>query len=176
MTDAASGNILVTAAPGTGKTTCIRKAAALLRPRPLAGFFTAVLRRGGKRTGFEMITFDGRRQVLASVDLKGPRRVGNYVVDVRGFERTALDALDAPRSDETVFVIDEIGKMECMSERFRARVKEILDGKHRVLAAIARKGTGFISRTLARPDVTVVEITRANRDEMPEQLVRMLGF
>ena len=169
-------NILITASPGTGKTTCIRKVAALLRPHPLAGFFTAEIRRDGKRVGFEMITFDGKRRVLASVDLKGSRRVGNYVVDVRGFERTAVDVLGRDHPRETVFIIDEIGKMECMSARFRELVEQILDGKHRVLAAVARKGSGFIDRTLARPDVTVVEVTRRNREKIPEQLVRMLGL
>ena len=167
-------NILLTASPGAGKTTCIRRVAALVRPHPIAGFFTSEMRKDGQRTGFELVTFDGKHMILADAKMTGPRRVGRYGVDVAGFERTAVETLSRQYSAETIFIIDEIGKMECMSARFREAVEALLDGKHRILAAIARKGASFINRAHKRPDVTVLELTRENRERLPEEIARML--
>ena len=170
----AKKNILLTSAPGTGKTTCIRRVAALLRPGPVAGFYTAEIRERGARTGFELVTFDGKRQVLASTDLKSSRRVSRYGVDVDGFERTVVEMLSRSYPPDTVFIIDEIGKMECMSARFRQAVEALLDGEHRVFATVARKGTGVIDRVKKRTDVTLVELTRENREALPERLAQAL--
>ena len=41
-------------------------------------------------------------------------------------------------------MIDEIGKMECYSEKFKKLLKEILDSEKRVIATIALKGSGTI--------------------------------
>ena len=106
MTDAdrAPKNLLLTAMPGAGKTTCVRRVAALVRPNPIAGFFTSEVRANGRRTGFEVATFDGRRGILASTGMKSPRRVGGYGVDVDGFERMVVEALSRSYSPETVFI------------------------------------------------------------------------
>ena len=69
-----------------------------------------------------------------------------------------------------VYVIDEIGKMECFSARFVTAVRRTLDGLRPVIATVGLKGGGFIAEAKARPDVQVWELTKANRDEMPRQL------
>ena len=64
-------NILLTGLPGSGKTTLIRN---VLSELPgwirCAGFFTAEVREGRERTGFEIVTLDGCKGPLASSRLK----------------------------------------------------------------------------------------------------------
>ena len=163
-------HILVTGLPGVGKTTLIRKVLAGLPPAfPVAGFFTGELREGGHRVGFEIETLDGRKGVLSHVRFQSPFRVGRYGVDIGGFERLVLPILRAGEPD--LYVIDEIGKMECFSGPFVQAVTALLDAGTPVFGSVALKGGGFIERVKGRSDVTLVEVTVRTRDSLVGQIV-----
>lgn len=163
-------NLLLTGPPGIGKTTLIQTITARLARRRPVGFYTAEIREGGVRKGFTLVNFDGHRAVLAHVDHRGPHRVGKYVVDVGGFDRF-LEAIEWPHSDTGLVVIDEIGKMECLSERFRAMVWRMLDSESTVIATVSRRGGGLIADVKRRPDVDVIELTTRNRDSLAGVIV-----
>jgi len=163
-------HILVTGLPGVGKTTLIRKVLAGLPPAfPVAGFFTGELREGGHRVGFEIETLDGRKGVLSHVRFQSPCRVGRYGVDIGGFERLVLPILRAGEPD--LYVIDEIGKMECFSGPFVQAMTALLDAGTPVFGSVALKGGGFIETVKARSDVTLVEVTVRTRDSLVGQIV-----
>jgi nucleoside-triphosphatase len=67
--------------------------------------------------------------------------------------------------------VDEIGKMECFSQRFVAAMRALLDSDRRVLATIARRGTGFIAEVRRRGDAELLEVTARSRDLLPEEIV-----
>jgi nucleoside-triphosphatase len=161
--------LLLTGAPGVGKTTAIRAVAASLTGRRLGGFVTEEIRESGARHGFELVTFDGRRAVMAHVDHPGPARVGKYGVDVAVVEELARSAL-AVRGDIDVYLVDEIGKMECLSPVFVDAMSALLDSGVPVVATIGQRGGGFIATVKRRPDVTLWVLTRANRDGMPARV------
>src|SRR5512139_3885766 len=79
-------NILITGLPGSGKTTLLRKVAEELKPLHPAGFFTSEIREANTRKGFELRSLNGKKGLLAHVDILSPHRVGKYKVDVKGFE------------------------------------------------------------------------------------------
>lgn len=161
---------LITGKPGTGKTTLIQKIVSRMQPVRAAGFYTTEMRSQGARTGFELCSLDGRRSILAHVSIESPHRVGKYGVDASGFEEF-LHRLDLLNPDVELIVIDEIGKMELFSKRFRTLVREILDSDNQVLATIALHGEAFISQIKRRPDIHLVELTRTNRDHLLETIV-----
>lgn len=164
--------ILLTGRPGVGKTTVIRRLASLLADHAIAGFDTQEIRKGGRRLGFQAATFSGAECVLASVDLRGPHRVGRYGVDLPAFEQLVLPELARPCD---VMLIDEIGKMECFSARFVDAVRTLLDAATPVVATVAAGGGGFIAEVKARPDVEIWQVTRENREEMPRQLAERVA-
>ena len=159
--------ILLTGRPGVGKTTLIRHLAELLSNRAIAGFYTGEIREAGQRQGFGATTFSGGSCVLAHVSLKSRQRVGRYGVDVAAFEQLVLPELARPCD---LMLIDEIGKMECFSARFVEVVRGLLDGPTPVVATVGVSGTGFIAEVKRRPDVTIWEVTRENRDELPRHV------
>lgn len=167
-------NLLLTGRPGIGKTTVVQKVAENLGDRRIAGFVTEEVRdRSGRRTGFRAIPFDGRSSTIADVDRAGPPRVGKYGVDVAAIDRLAEDAL-RPGDEVDVHLIDEIGKMECLSERFVEAVERLLQSDGPVVATIGRKGSGLIASAKGRADVDLWEVTESNRDALPERIVAWL--
>ncbi len=165
--------LLLTGVPGVGKTTAIRAVARRLAGRSLAGFYTEELRQHGRRQGFRLIGFGGEQGVIAHVDFPSTRRVGKYGVDVAGMDRLAMATL-RPKGPDTIYLVDEIGKMECLSTRFVAAMRALLATTNPVIATIARTGAGFIGEVKARPDVVLWEITHANREAMPDRLLAWL--
>jgi nucleoside-triphosphatase len=167
--------VLIEARPGAGKTTAAIRLAERLRGAgvPLAGFVTEEMRVRGARVGFRIETFAGERGVLAHVDLTGPPRVGKYGVDLEAFERVALEALEPPAGG--VAVIDELGKMELASARFREGVSSLLDADAPVVATVHAFRHPFTDELKQRPGVEVIRLSRGNRDELPEILAERLG-
>jgi nucleoside-triphosphatase len=161
---------LITGLPGVGKTTLIRKVASELYHLHAVGFYTAEIREGSARKGFELVSLDGGRGLLSHVDIRGPHRVGKYGVDVGGFDRF-LDTIEWHGPDAGLIVIDEIGKMECFSEKFRELVRRLLNSDTPVLATIARHGSGLVAEVKRRPDVELLEITTRNRDSLVGAIV-----
>jgi nucleoside-triphosphatase len=163
-------NVLLTGLPGCGKTTVVRRLVKLLNSNRLAGFYTDEIREHGHRVGFTAVGLGGPAATLAHVGFHGPHRVGRYGVDLRSFEAIVEAELNRQPGNADAFVVDEIGKMECMSPVFVEAVTRILDSSVPVLATIAAKGGGFIAGVKARPDVEIVTVTAANRDELPNEL------
>ncbi len=165
-------NIFLTGLPGTGKTTAIRRIIDGLGI-PASGFYTQEIREHGRRTGFMIRTLDGNRGYLAHVDIKSPHKVSKYGVSLENIDSIAVPSIEVT-TDEEIIVIDEIGKMECFSEKFRGAVTRALDSPAFVIGTIARMGGGLISSVKKRPDVQVIEITRSNRDSIPSAIIQKI--
>jgi len=164
-------NLLLTGPPGCGKTTVIRRVLEHLYDRRLAGFYTQEIRQGDQRVGFEIVGLSGRRGVLAHVDFAGQPRVGRYGVNLSEFEEIVRVELQRPSAEVDLFVIDEIGKMECFSRLFIDATERVLDSPSPVLATVAVKGSGFIREVKGRRDVEVVLVSAAGRDRLPNTIV-----
>jgi nucleoside-triphosphatase len=163
--------LLITGNPGSGKTTLIRKVVERLPLSLAAGFYTEEIRQGGARKGFGLVSLSGKRGVLAHVDIRGPRRVGRYGVDVQGFERF-IEGI--PFDEAELAVVDEIGKMECLSARFREMIRELLQSGRPLLATIARRGTPFIEGLKKAPGARLLELTERNRDTLVDEVFALL--
>jgi nucleoside-triphosphatase len=167
-------NILITGLPGVGKTTLIRKIFETLKNLHPAGFYTEEIREEDIRKGFELISLDGRRGLLAHTGIRSLCRVGKYKVDVKGFENF-FDSIPFFNPNTHLIMIDEIGKMECLSDQFKKLLKELLDSEKRVIATIAFKGSGLIEEIKKRHDIKLFELTKSNRDTLLFDILKEVG-
>lgn len=167
-------NILLTGLPGVGKTTLIRKVLDNLTTRA-AGFITEEIRESGKRKGFRIRTLDGREGVLSHIESSGPKRVGKYGVNVEEFEKIGVASLEMALNEGQGVVIDEIGKMELFSNKFREILLQVLDRSPFVLATIAWKGDTFIENVKKRSDVSIYTITKNNREHLVSEIQQRLN-
>ncbi|MHC4363985.1 MAG: NTPase [Planctomycetota bacterium] len=167
--------ILLTGMPGCGKTTAVAKIVAGLKDANPAGFYTEEIRQNNTRKGFRWATLAGDTGILAHVDIKSPFKVGRYGVDVAGFEKSVLPALDAEATNADLFVIDEIGKMECFSKKFVTAVRRLLASDASVLATVARKGTGFIDAVKNYPGTKLYNLKPETRDKAVDDILQILA-
>lgn len=162
--------IFLTGYPGIGKTTVIRATLGRLQGIQCAGFYTEERRHGGQRIAFKILTLDGIEGTLASIEAGRSPTVGRYTVHIDEFERLALPLIDPEITAADLYVIDEIGKMELLSRKFRDKLVDLLARPANLLATIAKRGKGFIEQIKARNDIELVEVTRDNRDALPEKI------
>jgi nucleoside-triphosphatase len=171
MPRAQINHILLTGAPGCGKTTVIRRLAGRLGDLRLAGFYTQEVRERGQRVSFEAMSLSGRRALLAHVRSRSRHRVGRYGVDPEQLEPLVQEEL-AGAGAVDIFLIDEVGKMELLCPAFVEVVPRLLGGTVPVVLTAAQKGRGLIAQVKARADVRLVTVTEQNRDGFPEELER----
>ncbi len=166
--------ILLTGAPGIGKTTLILRVIKRLEEIQvkMTGF-VSVEERGKKgRAGFVLRTLDGR-EVPFAVQGKGKgAQVGKYVVDVQAFEQLALEVISY-HTDVDLYVIDEIGPMETLSKMFCETSRMLLkNDRVMLLGSVAKKSTsGFIRDIKRLPNIELIEITEDNHAQVEDDLL-----
>lgn len=165
--------VLLTGRPGVGKTTVVRDLARRLAAHRLAGFYTEEIREHGRRVGFRAVTFSGDRATIAHVDFSTAQRVGKYGVDVQAIDQLADTTLGL-RPDVELYLIDEIGKMECLSRRFVDAVRRLFDASPWIVTTVARSGSGLIAEVKHRPGVILREVTPVNRNSLAQKMAPWL--
>ena len=168
--------LLLTGRPGVGKTTVIRQVARALGEQA-GGFYTEEIRSSdGRRRGFRVVTMKGEEAVMAHVDLRGQGRprVSRYGVDVSAIEDVGVTALQEAMASDQVVIVDEIGKMELFCQAFKETVRRAVEGKSSLLGTVMKGHHAWIDDLKAKEQVTVWEVTAANRDELPARILSWL--
>lgn len=160
---------LITGPPGVGKTTLVNKVADRIKDLRPVGFYTQEVRERGIRLGFRIISLNGGEAMLAHVKHEGSHRIGKYGVDVELFERF-LANIPWERDGGVPVIIDEIGKMECLSAEFRALIDRFMGSDRVLLATIALRGDAYIEGLKRHRGVVLHLIDRKNREGMIDRL------
>ena len=162
-------NILITGLPGAGKTTIIVKLSEIFKEFNPAGFYTTEIIEEGIRTGFELVNLNGDSTPLAHINIKSKYCVGKYKVDLKSFE-AFVENIFLREKKTGLYIIDEIGKMECMSKKFSRLVVTLLDSNKPVIASISEKGNGIINDIKKRNDIKLIDITHHDREMKIKEL------
>ncbi len=169
-------NILLTGQPGSGKTSLIKKVLDQAT-FSVGGFLSNEMRRGNQRVGFTLDTLNGKRGILAHIDLDTDHRVGKYHVDVDSLENVGVRAVEDALEAHDVVIIDEIGKMELLSERFRQVLESALSSHKPLLGTVMQGKNRLTDELKDRPDVSVFHVTEETRSYLVNEIIlRINGF
>lgn len=166
-------NIFITSRPGVGKTTLVKE---ILNELNLdaGGFYTSEIREKGVRKGFKIVTLDGKEGILAHVNIKSPYRVSKYKINLKDLEEIGVKAILDALKENKVIVIDELGKMELHSEKFKKAVLTALVSKNKILGTIMLKPNPLCDKIKKRTDTKIFYLTRGNRKEIKNQVIELL--
>lgn len=169
-------NILITGSPGCGKSTLIER---LIAGKRVGGISTPEVCRERQRFGFEIVDLKtGKRGILASVDVRDGPRVGKYRVNLGDLNEIGAAAIGKAIDDSEVelVVIDEVGRMECCSPKFKQAVEKALDSDKPVLAAIPLADFDpFIKEIKTREDVKTFHLRRETFEEVFSEIRTLLN-
>jgi len=177
---AKSGLILISGAPGVGKTTLMEKLYDhyKIHPAKVGGFITREAVENGRRVGFRIMDLQsGREGWLAKAQPGSGPMYGRYCIILEDLEEIALGALrTAVESNMEIVLIDEIGPMEMSSRRFSAAISSFLRNRTGQIVATFNQGSHYpiIDKCLDDPSTTLLNITRENREAIIAQLTSLL--
>lgn len=84
-------------------------------------------------------------------------------MSIENIESIAVPSI-APENN-SVIILDEIGKMECFSELFKQAAIKALDSANVVIGTITLGGDDFIMGIKERRDIEITEVTLDNREK-----------
>ena len=161
--------IFLTGRPGSGKSTVLMELIEQLKAEGLkvGGIITPEVRARCYRTAFKVVDLSsGEEGILASVDQPTGPMVGKYRVNLQDFERVALPALDFALKECDIICIDELGKMEFFSAKFKQRVNEILKSEKPLIAAVHRNYAKIYEKR-----GSLIQVTPENREKIIDTII-----
>lgn len=166
-------NLLITGLPGCGKTTLIKEILEELKI-PARGFFTEEIREGRERIGFKIKTLSKKEGILAKKGIESPYKVSKYGVILKDLEEIGVKEIEEGLKENCLIVVDEIGKMEIFSQKFREIILRALDSKNKVLGTIMLKPNSFCDKIKKRKDTKVFYLTRENFQNIKKEIKEIL--
>ena len=159
--------IVLTGAPGVGKTTAVMRAARALNDRGLnvGGIVSRELRTNNMRIGFEFIDLiTNDTNVLASITGNGPK-IGKYFVDLSGCRFAAERLCRAIKNCDVIFC-DEIGPMELKSREFIDSVKNLLDVDKKTIVVVHQRLQHPLTEQFRKKSSLLISLDLANREKV----------
>jgi len=167
--------IILTGAPGVGKSTAVLRTARALKDRGLnvGGIVSREQRSNNIRIGFEFIDLmTNDRSVLASIAGNGPK-IGKYFINLAGC-RFAAERLSVAVKNSNVIICDEIGPMELKSREFTDSVKKLLDVDKKVIVVLHEKIQHPLTEQFKKKSSLIIDLNLENRENVIQMLVNRL--
>lgn len=170
--------LMITGAPGVGKTTVLQKTINNLKAKgfTIGGILSREMREKGQRIGFELIDLgEGTKGTLASESgMIGPR-IGKYRVNLKVLADIGVRALQKSLEFRDITIIDEIGPMELFSPEFKRAVQRALESDKPVLGVLHRKINDPLANTIRNhPAAKLIEVTLENRSTLADTITDLV--
>ena len=166
--------LILTGAPGVGKTTVLTKTVDALKAKGVSvgGMISREVRESNVRVGFEILDLtNGKHGWLAHVNGQSGPQVGKYHVNLQDLDNIGTAAITQALEKCSAIVVDEIGPMELYSQKFKQAVTQTLESKKLMLAVVHRKAKDpLVTQVKRRLDAEIFNVTFSNRENLPEQL------
>jgi nucleoside-triphosphatase len=171
----------ITGMPSVGKTETLIKIIEKIEKSgyKIEGMITETLLEDNKRVGFYVKDWQtNEREIFAHIDFDLKDKVGKYGVDLNILEKVGVTAIEKAINDENIdiIIIDEIGKMEMLSEKFCETVIDALDSDKPILVTLHKKSrTPLLQDIRRRDDIRILEVTAVNKNLLPYKIEKIMA-
>ncbi len=171
----------ITGMPSVGKTETLIKIIEKIEKSgyKIEGMITETLLEDNKRVGFYVKDWQtNEREIFAHMDFDLKDKVGKYGVDLSVLEKVGVTAIEKAINDESIdiIIIDEIGKMEMLSEKFCETVIDALDSDKPILVTLHKKSrTPLLQDIRRRDDIRILEVTAVNKNLLPYKIEKIMA-
>ena len=170
----------ITGLPGVGKTDTLIKVVKHLEESgySVGGMVTEAIVEDDERVGFDVINWKTKeKKIFAHINFDTGEKVGKYGVDLHALEEIGIPAIEESIVDEQIdiIIIDEIGKMEMLSEKFCKVVIDALDSDKPILVTLHKKSRSPLLQDIRRrDDIRILEVTPVNRNLLPYKIEKIM--
>ena len=173
MGNSLAKNLFIAGGPDSEKTALVRDAA-LAKKNRIGGFYMEPIMVGRQRKGLMIRTLDGQDRMLASKNVKSNYFLGKFPVDLNALENVGVPALRLALMTKYIIVIDEVGTLEGMSQRFKETLLECLNSSKPVLATIRSSANAFTDELKKLPDTQIIPLNKSNVASVRQQIRKWL--
>jgi len=171
----------ITGMPSVGKTQTLLKIIEKIEKSGymLEGMITEPVIVKKKRVGFYVTDWQTKeKKIFAHIDFDVKDKVGDYGIDLGVLEEIGVPAIEKAIYDEEVdiIIIDEVGKMEMLSEKFCEVVADALDSDKPIVVTLHKKSrTPLLQDIRRRDDIRILEVTAVNRNLLPYKIEKIMA-
>lgn len=91
------------------------------------------------------------------------------------FDTYGAELIRTARKHSRLILMDECGSLEKDAVIFQREILESLDGEIPILGVVKLASKGWTDKIRNHPKVTLLEVTKENRDDLPAVLVKMIS-
>ncbi|GEM_PF-513561 len=179
-------NIFITGLPKVGKTTLVKKLISEF-PEKIIGFFTEEILDKNQRIGFKIETTNKESSILAVKHIAKDvildynthkiKHYKKYDVFIDILENVGVKFIEdrlEKINKEYCIVIDEIGSIECLSEKFCSLVIRIINSQIPLIATVRYKSHPFTDDIKRIKNSKIFVLERKNFDFVFEEVKKWL--
>lgn len=170
----------ITGMPSVGKTFTLTKIISSLERHGyvVGGMVTEQVMKKKQDVGVYAVNWQTKeKEIFAHIDFESKEKVGEYGVDTAALDKIAVPAITDAIENENIniIIIDEIGKMEMLSEKFCEMVVDALDSDKPILVTLHKKSrTPLLQDVRRRDDIRILEVTPVNRNLLPYKIEKIM--
>ena len=174
-------NYFITGLPKVGKTTLVKKIIDVYK-NIIVGFYTEEILKSNSRIGFKIINSNNETSVFA---LKHGENAGiyngtikhykKYDVFIDNLEKVGIDYIEQQFTDNNnnnkLFLVDEVGAMELLSEKFCNLIVKLLNSDKKVILTLRANTNTFIEDIKKISFSKIVVLQKNTFDKVYDELI-----
>ena len=170
-------NILLTGKPGIGKSTALRKIVDMLGRKRCCGILTEEILKDGERIGFRSHGIQSKKSVvLAHKEIDTGYYVEDFGVDLQPLDDLCEEEFRYVTGKIRFIILDEIGRMQMMSENFVGWLEKLGNGSRTLIASICLEDEiPYIRDFKKREENRLYVLDASNRERIPWEVCRTVN-